>query len=108
MTAQPLALWYVTSWPFQPGATAFGGSSARYLSGLAAITRWGRQPRTVAAKDNIYHRDNHRSSSLPGTSFRRIDHAPRGIFDQLFTGIAVDAAGINAAIGRHPHLQRSL
>jgi hypothetical protein len=37
----------------------------------------------------------------------RIDQAPGGIFDPLFTGISANAAGIHAAICRHPHLRRS-
>ena len=109
MTAQPLALRYVTSFTFQASATTLGGASARYLAGIATMTRWARQLlRSLAATDNIHHSDNHGCTSLSGSSFRRIDHAPGGIFDPLFTGISANAAGINAAICRHPHLQRSV
>jgi hypothetical protein len=86
-----------------------GGASARYLAGLATMTRWARQLlRSLAATDNIHHSDNHGCTSLSGRSLRRIDHAPGGIFDPLFTGISANAAGINAAICRYPHLRRSL
>ena len=109
MTAQPLALRYVTSFTCRVGATALGGASARYLAGLAAMTRWARQLlRSLAATDNIHHCDNHGCSSLSGSSLCRIDHAPGGIFDPLFTGISANAAGIHAAVCRHPHLRRSL
>ena len=88
MTAQPLTLRST----FQVDTAALG----RYLAGLAAmIRRWARP-------------DNHACTSLSGRSFRRIDYAPGGIFDPLFTGISANAAGINAAISRHPHLRRSL
>ena len=100
MTAQPLALRYVTSFTCRVGARALGGASARYLAGLAAMTRWARQLRSLAATDNIYHRDNHGCMSLSGRSFRRIDHAPGGSFDPLFTGISANSAGINAAATR--------
>src|SRR5262249_54291330 len=106
MTAQPLALRYVTFFTCRLGATALRGASARYLAGLAAMTRWARQLlRSLAATDNIHHSDNHGCTSLSGRSLRRIDHAPGGIFDPLFTGISANAAGINAAIS---HLRRSL
>jgi hypothetical protein len=108
MTAQPLALRYVTSFTCRAGAAALGGATARYLAGVATMTRWARQLlRSLAATDNIHHRDNHQCSSPSGRSSRRIDHAPGGIFDPLFTGIA-NATGINAAICRHPQLRRSL
>jgi hypothetical protein len=108
MTAQPLALRYVTSFTCRAGATALGGASARYLAGVATMTRWARQLlRSLAATDNIHPRNNHQCSSLSGRSFGRIDQAPGGIFDPLFTGISANAAGIHAAICRHPHLRRS-
>ena len=108
MTAQPLALRYVTSFTCQVGATALGGASARYLAGVATMTRWARQLlRSLAATGNIHHRDNHGCTSLSGRSLR-IDHAPGGIFDPQFTDISANAAGIHAAIGRHPHLRWSL
>jgi hypothetical protein len=107
MTAQSLALRYVTSFTCRVGDTGSWGASARYLA--AAMTRWARQLlRSLAATDDIHHSDNHGCTSLSGRSLRRIDHAPGGIFDPLFTGISSNAAGINAAICRHPHLQRSL
>ena len=84
MTAQPLTLRST----FQVDTAALG----RYLAGLAAMIRWARP-------------DNR---SLSGRSFRRIDYAPGGIFDPLFDGISANAAGINAAICRHPYLRRSL
>ena len=88
MTAQPLTLRST----FQVDTAALG----RYLAGLAAmIRRWARP-------------DNHGCSSLSGSSLCRIDHAPGGIFDPLFTGISANAAGIHAAVCRHPHLRRSL
>ena len=87
MTAQPLTLRFTC----QAGTTALGRASARYLARLAAMFRW--------APDN---------TSLSGRSFRRIDYALGGIFDPLFTGISANAAGINAAISRHPYLRRSL
>ena len=87
MTTQPLTLRFS-----QTDTTALGPASTRYLAGLAAMIRWARP-------------DNR---SLSGRSFRRIDYAPGGIFDPLFTGISANAAGINAAICRHPHLRRSL
>ena len=109
MTVQPLALRYVTSFTCRVGATALGGASARYLAGLAAMTRWARQLlRSLAATDNIHHCDNRGCSSLSGSSLCRIDHAPGGIFDPQFTDISANAAGIHAAIGRHPHLRWSL
>ena len=89
MTAQPLTLRFTC----QADTTALGRASARYLAGLAAMIRWARP-------------DNHVCTSLPGRSFRRIDYAPGGIFDPLFTGISANAAGINAAICRHPYLRR--
>jgi hypothetical protein len=99
MTAQPLALRYVTSFTCRVGATALGRASARYLAGSAAMTRWARQLlRSLAATDNIHHGDNHGCSSRSGSSLRRIDQAPGGIFDPLFTGISANAAGINAAV----------
>ena len=105
MTAQPLTLRFTC----QAGTTALGRASARYLAGLAAMTRWARQLlRSLTATDNIHHRDNHGCTSLSGRSFRRIDHAPGGSFDPLFTGISANSAGINAAICRHPHLRRSV
>ena len=108
MTAQPLALRYVTFFTCRFGATALGRASARYLAGVATTTRWARQLlRNLAATDNIHHSDNHGCTSLSGRSFR-IGHAPGGIFDPLFTGISAHAAGINAAICRHPHLRRPL
>jgi len=109
MTVQPLALRHVTFFTCRFGATALGRASARYLAGVATTTRWARQLlRNLAATDNIHHRDNRGYTSLSGRSLRRIDYAPGGIFDPLFTGILANAAGINAAICRHPHLQRSL
>jgi hypothetical protein len=88
MTAEPLTLRFTCP----ADTTALGRASARYLAGLAAmIRRW--------APDN---------TSLSGRSFRRIDYAPGGIFDPLFAGISAYAAGINAAISRHPYLRRSL
>jgi hypothetical protein len=109
MTAQPLALRYVTAFTCRVGATALGGASARYLAGVATMTRWARQLLgSLAATDNIHHPENHQCLSLSGRSFGRIDHAPGGIFDPLFTGISANAAGINGAICRHPHLQRSV
>jgi hypothetical protein len=105
MTAQPLALRDVTSITCRVGATALRRASARYLVKLAVMTRRANQLRSLA---NIHHPDNYVCTSLSERSFRRIDHAPGGIFDPLFTGISADAAGINAAICRHPHLQRSL
>ena len=88
MTAQPLTLRFTC----QAGTTALGRASARYLAGLAAMIRWARPDNTT----------------LSGRSFRRIDYALGGIFDPLFTGISANAAGINAAISRHPYLRRSL
>jgi len=94
MTAQLLALRYVTSWTLQASAAALKEISAR----------WGRH--LLAAIDNIHHRDDQRC--LSAGSFRRIEHAPGGIFDPLFIGISTDAAGISTAICRHPHLRRFL
>jgi hypothetical protein len=97
MTAQPLTLRFS-----QTDTTALGPASTRYLAGLAAMIRWAcHLLRSLAATDNP---DNH----LSGRSFRRIDYAPGGIFDPLFTGISANAAGINAAFCRHPRLRRSL
>ena len=80
MTAQPLALPYATSSVFDASATTTRGTSARFLAGLAAMTRWARQLlRSLAAADNIHHRDNRGCMSLSGRSLRRIDHAPGGI-----------------------------
>ena len=105
MTAEPLTLRFTCP----ADATALWRASARYLAGVATTTRWARQLlRNLAATDNIHHRNNHRCSSLSGRSSRWIGHAPGGIFDPLFAGISANAAGINAAICRHPHLQRSL
>ena len=87
MIAKPLPLRF----PCPADISALGRASARYLAGLAAMFRW--------APDN---------TSLSGRSFRRIDYALGGIFDPLFTGISANAAGINAAISRHPYLRRSL
>ena len=87
MIAKPLPLRF----PCPADISALGRASARYLAGLAAMFRW--------APDN---------TSLSGRSFRRIDYAPGGIFDPLFTGISANAAGMNAAISRHPYLRRSL
>ena len=104
MTAQPLTLRFS-----QTDTTALGPASTRYLAGLAAMIRWACQLlRSLAATDNIHHCDNHGCSSLSGSSLCRIDHAPGGIFDPLFTGISANAAGIHAAVCRHPHLRRSL
>jgi hypothetical protein len=88
MTAEPLTLRFTCP----ADTTALWRASARYLAGLAAMIRWARPDNT----------------SLSGRSFRRIDYAPGGIFDPLFTGISANAAGINAAICRHPYLRRSL
>lgn len=107
MTAPPL-LRSVKFWTVQANAIAIRGTGDRCLAGLAAMTQWGCQLRSLAATENTRHRDNPRCSSQSGRFFRRSDHAPGGIFDPLFTSIAADAAGINAAIGHHPHLRRSL
>jgi hypothetical protein len=88
MFAEPLPLRF----PCPADISALGRASARYLAGLAAMIRWARP-------------DN---ASLSGRSFRRIDYAPGGIFDPLFAGISANAAGINAAICRHPFLRPSL
>ena len=88
MITEPLPLRF----PCPADLSALGRASARYLAGLAAMIRWARP-------------DNR---SLSGRSFRRIDYAPGGIFDPLFDGISANAAGINAAICRHPYLRRSL
>jgi hypothetical protein len=105
MTTQSHAFRCAPAWTFQANTAGLRGLNARYLAGLAMVSRWGRQPRSLATTDDRY-RDDHRFSRLSGGSFRQIDYAPGGIFDPLFIGISADAAGINAVICRQPYLRR--
>jgi hypothetical protein len=107
MTAPPL-LRSVKSRTVQANAIAIRGTGARYLAGLAAMTRWSCQLRSLAATEILAIAITPDVRSLSGRFFRRSIHVPRGIFDPLFIGISADAAAINAAISHHPHLQQSL
>jgi hypothetical protein len=68
MTAQPLALRYVTSWTFQASAAALRRTSARYLAGLAATPHLRWHLNTAVLRGTLQSRP---------TSSRPLDEMPK-------------------------------
>ena len=97
---------YATISTFRLPSAALRRLITRYLSRFTVMIRRGPEHNRVAATKYIQRRDDCRYSSPSGAPLRQVDYAPGGIFDPRLAGLSADAAGINAAICRHPYLRQ--
>jgi hypothetical protein len=92
---------------FQPAAAALRRLAARHTTGFTPMMDGGTER---LDEPNEIQRDYRRSSfaRFSRAPMRQINHTGGGIFHPLLASLSVDAARINAAIHRHPHLRRQL